>query len=118
MLDFALAALLGEIFGHGPDNPAARPGFFGDELRHHFAQLSALFPVLDLAGNADFGGERHVDEEPAGAGDLRGDARTLGADGLLDDLDDAGFAALQLVRDVRQPAPGIADELKRGEARI
>src|SRR5207244_10702580 len=50
----------------------------------------------------------HINEEPPGQRDLRGDARSLGADRFLDDLDDSGFAALQLVRDVGQPAPGRA----------
>src|SRR6185437_13521324 len=108
VIDFALAALLREVFGHGADDPAARPRVLGDEFGHHLAQFGALFPVLDLAGDADFGGERHVDEEPPGQGDLRGDARPLRAYRLLGDLDDAGFAALQLVRDVGQPTPGRA----------
>src|SRR2546422_6683328 len=38
----------------------------GDELRHHLPELGALLAVLDLAGDADFGGERHVHEETAG----------------------------------------------------
>src|SRR2546429_222314 len=108
VLDFPLAALLRQVLGDGADDPPARPWILGNELRDHLAQLGALFSVFDLAGDTDFGGEWHINEEPPGQRDLRGDARSLGADRFLDDLDDSGFAALQLVRDVWQPAPGRA----------
>src|SRR5438552_648253 len=104
----SVAALLRQVLGDGADDPSARSRILGNELRDHLAQLGALFPVFDLAGDADFGGEWHINEEPPGQRDLRGDARSLGADRFLDDLDDSGFAALQLVRDVGQPAPGRA----------
>src|SRR6266581_3266840 len=106
VVDLALATLLGEVLGHGADDPAARAGVLGDELRDQVAQLGPLLAVLDLPGHADLGGERHVYEEPTCERDLRGDARSLGADRFLDDLDDARFAALQLVGDVRRAAAG------------
>src|SRR5439155_25677372 len=62
-----------------------------------------LVAVLDLAGHADFGGERHVDEKPTGERDLGRNPRSLGADRFLDDLDDLGLALLQLVGNVGQP---------------
>src|SRR3989475_1321578 len=105
VLDFPLAALLRQVLGDGTDDPSARPRILGNELRDHLAQLGALFSVFDLPGATDFGGEWHLNEGPPGQRDLRGDARSLGADRFLDDLDDSGFAALQLVRDVWQPAP-------------
>src|SRR6266568_593934 len=102
VIDLALAALLGQVLGDGADDPAAR--VFRDELRHQVAQLSPLLAVLDLPGDADLGGERHVHEKPPRERDLRGDARPLRADRLLDDLNDLRFTALQLVGDVRQAA--------------
>src|SRR5206468_2666642 len=62
---------------------------------------------FDLARDAHFGRERHVDEEPTGERDLRGDARSLGTDGFFDDLNELGLTALQFVGDVgRRAAPG------------
>src|SRR5207302_8755895 len=102
VVDLVLAALLGKVFGHGADDPPAR--VFGDELGDHVAKLGALIAVLDLAGDTDLRGERHVDQEPAGERHLRGDARSLGTDRFFDDLDELGLTLLQLVGDVRQAA--------------
>ena len=52
------------------------------------AEPLALRALADLAADADARRERHVDEEAAGQGDLRGDARALGGDRLLGDLDE------------------------------
>src|SRR5207245_11462058 len=76
----------------------------GDELGDHVAELGALVAVLDFAGDADLRGERHVDQKPAGERHLRRDARSLGPDGLFDDLDELGLTLFQLVGDVRQTA--------------
>src|SRR2546427_4703156 len=103
VVDLALAALLRQVFRHGTDDPAA--GILGDELADHLAQLGPLLAVLDLARDADLGGERHVHKEATRQRDLRGHARALGADWLFDDLNELGLALLQLVRDVRQAAP-------------
>ena len=70
--------------------------------------LRPLLPALDLAAHADLGGVRHVDEEPAGERDLRGDPAALGADRLLGDLDQEGLALLQDVLDVRGRRGGDA----------
>src|SRR5207245_7085824 len=102
LLDLAAAAVFSQVFGDGADDPAA--GVLGHQLRDHLAQLGALLAVLDLAGHADLGGERHVDEKPTRERDLGRNPRPLGADRLLDDLDDLGLALLQLVGDVGQPA--------------
>src|SRR5205814_8127296 len=102
VVDLALAARFGEIFGHGADDPAAR--VLGHDAGHELAQLGPLLAVLDLAGDADSRGEGHVDEEAAGERDLRGDPRALGANRFLGDLNDPGFAAPQLIGDVREPA--------------
>src|SRR5216117_1253079 len=103
VIDLALATLLRQVFGHRSDDPPAR--VLGDQLADHLTELSTLVAVLDLAGDADSGGERHVDEKPTGERHLRGDARSLGADGFLDDLDELGLPLLQLLGDVRQAAP-------------
>ena len=50
------------------------------------AQDLALGLVLDALRDADVRVLRQVDEEPAGDRDLRGQARALGADGVLHDL--------------------------------
>src|SRR5437660_3578184 len=98
MVDLALAIGFGEIVGDGPDDPAA--GVLWDELGDHVAQLGPLLARIDLAGDPHLGGEGHVDEEPAGEGNLRRDARPLRADRLLDDLDELGLPALQLIGDI------------------
>src|SRR5437660_11321267 len=102
MVDLALAIGFGEIVGDGPDDPAA--GVLGDELGDHVAQLGPLLARIDFAGDPHLGGEGHVDEEPAGEGNLRRDARPLRADRLLDDLDELGLPALQLIGDIGSSA--------------
>ncbi len=102
VVDLTLAALLGEVLGDGADDPAA--GVLRHELRHQLAQLGALLAIVDLAGDTDLGGERHVHQEPSGEGHLGGDARALGADRLFGDLDDLELAALQLVGHAREAA--------------
>ena len=99
-VDLPLEVLLGDALGHRPDDHAAR--VLGQELGDHLAQLGPLLPALDLAAHPDLGGVGHVDQEPAGEGDLRGDPAALGADGLLGDLDGEGLALLEDVLDVRQ----------------
>src|SRR5438309_5475865 len=102
VVDLVLAALLRQVFGHRPDDPAAR--VFGDELRDHVAELGALLAVLDLAGDADLRGERHVDQEPARPRHLRRDPRSLRTDRFFDDLNELGLTLLQLVGNLRQTA--------------
>ncbi len=103
VIDLPLAARLGQVVGHGANDPTARVG--GHELGDHVTQPAPQLARFDLPGDADFGGERHVDEEPAGERDLGGDPWSLGTDGFLDDLDELGLTALQLVGDVGGLAP-------------
>src|SRR5690349_9871179 len=95
VIDLALAARFGQIIGDGTDDPAAFVLRYqlGDQL----AELGALLPGFDLPRDADFGRERHVDEEPTRERDLRGNARALGTDGFFDYLDDLRLAPLELV---------------------
>src|SRR5205814_2149970 len=74
----------------------------------HLAPLRALFSAVALAGDTDFGGEWHINDQPPGHTDLRGDARSLGADPPLDDLADSASAALHRVRDAWHRPPGRA----------
>ena len=106
MVDLALAARLREVIGNCSDDPAARVR--GHELRDHLAQLGALLARFDLPRDPHFGREGHVHEESAGEGDLRRDARSLGANGFFDDLDELGLTALQLVGDVGRLTPAGA----------
>ena len=111
MLDLPFAARFGQVVRDSADDPATRVG--RDELRDHLAQLGALIAGFDLARDADLGGEGHVDEEPAGERDLRGDARALGPDGFFDDLNELGLTALQLVGDVgRLATPGATAPIR------
>ena len=82
------------------------PAVLGQQLGDHLPQLGPLLPALDLAADADLRGVRHVDEEPAREGDLRGDPAALGADRLLGDLDREGLTLLEDVLDVGEGAAG------------
>ena len=71
-----------------PCGRSRRPSLSGRTRCTSCAQPLALGAVADLAAHADARREGHVDEEAAGQGDLRGDARALGGDRLLGDLDE------------------------------
>src|SRR5438105_15192365 len=103
MVDLAFAARFRQVIGHCPDDPTARIGW--NEFRDELAQLGALLTGFDLPRDSDLGREWHVDQESAGERDLGGDARSLGANGFFDDLDELGLPALQLVGDVGRLAP-------------
>ena len=62
----------------------------------------ALFVGRDLAADADVRDGGHEDQEAAGQGDVRGDARALLGDGLLGDLNENLLARLQQIADDRQ----------------
>src|SRR2546421_6377970 len=98
VIDLALAARLCQVVSDGADDPAAR--ILGDQLADHVAQPGALVARFNLAGDADLRGERHVNEKAPRKRHLRRDAGAFGADGFLDDLDELGLTALQLVGDV------------------
>ena len=91
------------------------PSSLGRMLLHHLAQAGALLARLDLPAHAHLRRRRrHVDEEPAGDGDLRGDAGPLGADGLLGHLDQQRLAALQQVLDRGELAAAAHPHLAPG----
>ena len=84
------------------------------------AQPPALVARFDLARHADVIDRRHVDQEPAGQAQVGRDARALGAERLLDDLDDDFLPFLQQVFDLgrRRLALGRARDLAAGRAAI
>ena len=61
---------------------------------------AALFARLDLARDADVVDRRHEDQEPARHRDVRGQAGALGAERLLDHLDEDFLPFLQQVFDL------------------
>src|SRR5262249_37748464 len=65
-------------------------------------QAEALLIAGDLAGNTDVIDRRHVDQEPAGKGDVRRDARSLLSQRLLSDLNDDLLTLFQQVADRRK----------------
>ncbi len=97
-LDVRLDLVLALSLACGPDNVAhvRLP-----EGLHDLAEPLPLLAVLDAAGNADVVHAGHHNEIPARDADVGGDPRTLGADGLLRDLDDDVLAFLQKVLDLR-----------------
>ena len=105
--------LLGDALRHGAHDDAA--SVVGQDLLHHFAELGALLAALDLAAHAHARGEGHVHQEATGEGDLRGDPRALGADGLLGDLDQDGLPLLEELLDVGDGG-AVADFALAGRA--
>ena len=82
--ELAREPLLGRLLAHrAHDHPA---GIRRDHLAGERAKSRPLFAVLDLAADAHARRERHVDQEAACQRHLGGQARPLGADGLLGDL--------------------------------
>ena len=90
----------GSAAGGGPDDHAAGEAVLLAELADDAAQAPALFARLDLARDADVIDRRHEDQEAARHGDVRGEARALGAERLLDDLDEDFLPFLQQVFDL------------------
>ena len=88
---------LGSLQAGGPDDEAQALG--GIQLVHDLAELAALAFVDDLARDADAVQARHQDEVAAGNADISGKGRALGADALLDDLDEHLVATAEDVLD-------------------
>ena len=86
--------------GGGADDDAAGEAVLLAELAHDAAEAPALFARLDLPRHADVIDRRHEDEEAARHRHVRGQARALGAERLLDDLDEDVLAFLQQVFDL------------------
>src|ERR1019366_8456792 len=84
------------------DEAGARGAILVDQL----AQAAPLLVALDAPRDADVIHRRHEHEVPAGQRDVAGDARALGADRILHDLDQALVAFLEQVLDLR--ALGVA----------
>ena len=95
--ELALDRLGRDVLADRADDDAA--GVVGKHSLDEGTQSLSFFAVADLATHADARRERHVDEEAAGHGDLRGDARALRGDRLLADLDEQLLAALEHVLD-------------------
>ena len=79
--------------------PPVKPCCFA-ELPDDAAQARALFARFDLAGDADVVDRRHEDQEAARHRDVRRQPRALGAERLLDHLDEDLLAFLQQVFDL------------------
>ena len=90
----------GAAAGGGADDDAAGEAVLLAELADDAAQAAALFARIDLARDADVIDRRHEDQEPARHRHVRGEARALGAERLLDDLDEDVLAFLQQVFDL------------------
>ena len=84
----------------GADDDAAREAVLLAELADDAPQAAALLARLDLARHADVIDRRHEHEEPAGHRHVRGQARALRAERLLDDLDEDLLAFAQEVFDL------------------
>src|SRR6185503_10604083 len=70
------------------------------ERPHDAAQPRALFPRLDLPRDADVIDRRHEHQEAPRHGDVGGETRALGAERLLDDLDQDFLPFLEQVLDL------------------
>ena len=90
----------GPAGGRGADDDAAGEAVRLAELADDAAQPRALLARLDLARDADVIDGRHEHEEPPRHRDVRGEAGALGAERLLDDLDQDLLAFLEQVLDL------------------
>ena len=78
------------------------------EVAQDVLEALALARVLDLAGDAAGAAEGHEHQEAPGQGDVGGRAGSLGADLVLDDLDDDLGADGEELRDVLGLVAGLA----------
>ena len=85
----------------GADDDAAGEPVRLAELLDDVAQPRPLLAGLDLPRHADVIDGRHEDQEAPRHRDVRGEPRPLGAERLLDDLDQDLLALLQQVLDLR-----------------
>jgi len=98
---------VGGVLGHRADDVAA--AFFGrQQVADPLAQGFAAGFVTDALGDADVLVLGQVDEHAAGDGDLRGQPRALGADGILEYLDDEVLAFGEDALDGAQRVAGVA----------
>ena len=94
VLDVGLHLALGRGLGHRADDEAAGEPL-GQQVLQPLAQRLALRLVADALRDADVRVLRQVDEEPPGEAHLRGQPRALGADRVLDHLDEQRLALVQ-----------------------
>ena len=85
------------VLGVGADDEAEVGGL---DAPHQPLQAVALLLVLDPAADADLVGEGHQHHVPARQRHFRGEARALGADGLLGDLHQHVLAGAHHVGDL------------------
>ena len=90
----------GPAGGGGADDDAAGEAVLLAELPDDAAQARALFARLDLARDADVVDRRHEHQEAARHRDVRGQPGALGAERLLDDLDEDFLPFFQQVFDL------------------
>ena len=100
-LEIADDVFLGSAAGGGADDDAAGEPVGLAELAHDAAQPAALLARLDFARHADVIDRRHEHQETARHGDVRGQPCALGAERLLDDLDEDLLALLEEILDFR-----------------
>ncbi len=100
-LEVADDVFLGPAAGGRADDDAAREAVRLAELAHDAAQPASFLARLDLPGDADVIDRRHEDQKAPRHGDVRREARALGAERLLDDLDEDLLALLEEVLDPR-----------------
>ena len=94
VLDVVLHLALAGGLRHRADDEAAGQAL-GQEQLELLAQDLALDLVLDPLRDADVRILRQVDEQPPGEAHLRREARALGADRILDHLDQQRLALVQ-----------------------
>ncbi len=99
VLQVAEDVFLGAVDRRRPDDDAARKAGVFLELLHDGSHTTPFVARLNFSRHADVVHRGHVDEEAARQRDVRRDARALGAQRFLDDLDDHFLAFLQQVFD-------------------
>ena len=104
--------------GGGADDDAAGEAVLLAELLDDAAQARPLFARLDLAGHADVIDRRHEHQEAPRHRDVRRQPRALGAERLLDDLDQDLLALLQQVFDLRLRLIPIAVAVAPADRRV
>ncbi len=93
----ALQLFFALVFGGGAADEAA-----GNSLAvrlQNALQTLAFFVGRNLAGDADVLDRRHVDDEPSGQSDVRGDARAFLPEGFFGDLNDDLLTLFEQVGD-------------------
>jgi hypothetical protein len=87
------------------------------ELPDDAAQPGPLVTRFDLPGHADVVDGRHEDQEPPRDRGVAGDARALGAERLLDDLDDHLLPFLEQLIDGQLPGRTVGGFVELGPDR-